>query len=827
MTVNAPQAPIIIESVTFTDEFTGSGGGGVAYLNGGVMDKMIATIDFYSLLQYSGILKFLASNKTININNQADTTNFIALGWRMGMTITVEGSGSNNGTYTIAAVSTQSITTVEALINEVGVSNASIFDDTPITALDLYYNLINNRVSRETYVSLTDKNSNQRFSALGLDASDTATSVPFLVSTSSMGWVTNEIADTTTGEVSGVTIKGRGITAHKQKFRITHEFFVAPLWIREQFNNFETITAPDYYSLNQSLGYIFRLNGKFSFENPAGEYTGGNIDTAGVSNWFNSNNQQTVPEYTFDSIAYTDVATSLPLDRLDTGKEVLVAITIKSRNSLFVKQSPSSGASTAFALGFIYNALDASRYINTPNRTLRQNLLNDRKFFNAFDSASNGEYFGTDYQVLKDISVTAFAAGQVTISFKVDFSAEIKALFAGVDITDRNYSFVITTQNVDIITTEQSDRVPILTAFDNADYDQDNGALVTAGAAGFIVYNYPNINTNPANQVRDYEGAPVYAKFPFRIKSQVINGISPSAKQIGMQVVLVKAGESDFVLEGQEFDCSYSNKLNAIVAGQPVAGIQLDFNTTRGLISYAGDPYNTISLVNDASYNSGVNLGYVFNYAFVLRYETWLSLIQKSSEFEFPLFSDIADPTERWFALIVAGWTIKLKFYANIEGYDGWVTNLYCYTDIQIKALGSAADAGPVFTAVTKYYDFETATEVQSILTDKKTLIITTYTRTSGVISGTPWGYLFETIPSTGSIFNRRFASSEYDSESDSPFTSPGNDPAKTSGHESANVAVNLFGTSYVTVSTIYDDSILNLARNNPNMAIITKLGFK
>src|SRR3989304_894004 len=116
---------VVITERIFTDEFTGAGGGGVSYLNGGVLGKMTAQIDFYTYLARIDMsLIFNAAEKTITNNNPNDNSTFLGdslgqfNGFREGMTLTVEDTVSNNGSFTIASVTERVITVVEALVNE-------------------------------------------------------------------------------------------------------------------------------------------------------------------------------------------------------------------------------------------------------------------------------------------------------------------------------------------------------------------------------------------------------------------------------------------------------------------------------------------------------------------------------------------------------------------------------------------------------------------------------------------------------------------------------------------------------------------------------------
>lgn len=204
-------------SIKFFDQFTGAGGGGTSYPNEGIMAKVDVEIEGYFYLAFKNkTLTFNAAEKSITNSNPLDFSSFeddeltgeVGAGFAPGRLIKCEGTASNNTTFTIASISEdgRTIFTTVAPVDEVSIEGADIFDDTPITAIDLSYNLIENN-EEENYISKTDKGAIQRFTVDGLD-SDDSTPKNMLVSSNSFGWVTNELSDETTGETDEVTIEG-------------------------------------------------------------------------------------------------------------------------------------------------------------------------------------------------------------------------------------------------------------------------------------------------------------------------------------------------------------------------------------------------------------------------------------------------------------------------------------------------------------------------------------------------------------------------------------------------------------------------------------------
>lgn len=815
---------VVVTARTFYDEFTGTGGGGVDYLNLGVTNKGVCKIEFYTYLAaLNQRLTFDSASKTITNSNTLDNTSFIQNGWKVGMTIAVENTVSNNGTYTITRVQDRIITVAEALVDELD-EDCDFYDDTPITDLDFYFNIVPN-VSQETYASLSDKGTIQRFIATGLDASD-ATPINFKVGTNSWAWVTNNIIDTDTGETDEITIEGAGISAHKQSFIIYQTFSVAPFWTTAQFSNFQNNLPPDYYMLPSNMKHIFRCDAKFNSGSMI-PHTGGITNEAGLSCWFNANNQNRRIDYSIKSVAYSIAGNSV--DEIDIKQTTDVTIVIRSNSGAFVYSAPSA-PSTAICLEFLFNDLVQTDIVNTQT-TLRQNLLNDRLFFEISDSIQNGEFYATDYQVIRSIQATYDSANQITLTFQVEFSTFLQDKLAELASTNRNYSFVITTQDYSIATTEQSDRVALKTDILNAAYNQDNAALLNSAVNNFKVFSFPDIAVNNTNTVGGWQGDAIYAQFPFNVESTEVDGVSPTLMTSGLQIVAVKTGEDDFVIEEKVFDTSAFRKVGTVQ--------QIDIAETRNFKDLP-DEYNQSTLVNDSSFDSGSMAGFVISHAFILRYEYWLEIIRTSEQWKYPIYDDLS-PTEQWTSLIGDGWTLQLKFVASVKGYDDYITDFWTYTDIAIKDTGDAPDGAPTFTAKIEFYDLDdnligtynpdVAPYVSqgSLLINQKTKIKITYT---GNFATMPSGYgsfyasLFIDLLDSGGINNRRFASSQYNSDEDSPFSAVDFDVLADQSFGSDNLTVNIFGNSIVTVETYYDDSVTHWGINNEGIQIYPKLGF-
>lgn len=265
-------------------DFVGDSGGGTTVLQCGITNHLKAVIDFYYFLGIeSKPFEIAAATKTITIDPTSFFYDFIQNGWKVGMSIEIDGTGSNDGTYTITAVTNDTITVAESLTDE-SVASGNIYDITAVDTIEFFYNLVRNNIG-EDYISLTDTNAIQRYRATGLDASDTVTTVNFKIHSGSNGWVTNAITNIVTNETNEVTIIGMGISGRKQSFRITQKFIVAPVWLREQLNNYLNAVAPDYLLSGNSLKHVFKCVAKKGLLELG---DGGITDENGLVAWLNA-----------------------------------------------------------------------------------------------------------------------------------------------------------------------------------------------------------------------------------------------------------------------------------------------------------------------------------------------------------------------------------------------------------------------------------------------------------------------------------------------------------------------------------------------------------
>jgi hypothetical protein len=337
----------------------------------------------------------------------------------------------------------------------------------------------------------------------------------------------------------------------------------------------------------------------------------------------------------------------------------------------------------------------------------------------------------------------------------------------------------------------RNDRVAILVDFNSYYCNEDEATLM--GLEDYIrCYEFPNELTGPKNTIAGFVGDPVYIRVPFWIDATPSGG--GFLESCTISIVAEKSGEDDFILEQKEF--------------------------------------NTANLIRNEGLDTSTKAYYELQYGLVLRYEDWIEVIQIAEGLRYAVFENVENVTEYWNNYQAENWDLKLKIQWNVTGVQsGNTTEFNAETTITCNALGSAADDGETFTGVVQYYTSGNV-EVNSILKDEDTYILATFTGDTTILpSGYDdfYGYIFQDTVEGGSVFTRRFANSEYDSEDTTPFTA-GPDPGDAlTTRADGNVRISVY-VDKIVLSTIYSNEQQEENNNRSHIGyslIYTRIGYK
>ena len=801
---------IVITSKKFKSYDLYNTDGGINYLNGVIGQKTVLTLQFY--LEKTALNKWLqfdSGTKTITNYNRLDNSSFVNNSqFQVGETFAITNSVSNNSTFTIVSVTDRVITVVEAVTTE-NCEAANLYLNSVPDSLDFYYNIINNPTGNKSdFISTQDSTVTQKYITIKtLDPTDTSTVHSFLIGTDPYTWVT----DTLTGNTSQCTIVGMGVSGYRQSYKIVHTFFQTPLWTKDKLTNYQNKIIPSNFLNGNAPQYIYCLEPKYSsnITVPALSFT--DISTPSNISWYNQTNQRTRPVYTVNSVTYIDNATSLGIPRLDFNKTNNVTIVLKSSTGNITTGSK-------FVLDFIFCPLTESFYQNN-QRTLRQNNANDRVVMSIGDSAANGEYYGGSYSVISNAQVVHTDDHTATITFTASFTTAAKTLLKTLSASDYNYAFGVITQDNGTSSSDFVDTVAVLCDFQLGDYNTAESNLLYFNDYAHV-NKFPTIGTNETNDVKGYEGDLFYVEVPFQIETEIIQ---PIIKNVGMQIVAVKDGKADFILE---------ENILATAQACITGGVQqINISKSRNYKLADGSPYNEISLQNTSKYDSSTKKGYLLHYPFALRYDYWNQIYQANQSNCPDISGDNLTVNNRWLN-ISNGWDLRLRFTADIIGTNGVITTVQADTDITITATNGEPDSGENFTPTVYLLD-ENNNQVSALIKGGVTKVVALYT---GDYTNYPsFGTSVDSIEATigldvvnnGGVNQRRLANSATPSESDSPWQPVDANPNASASWANGNARVDLFqdvdgNPTALTITSLYTDKGNGGNTNNPPFGDLT-----
>ncbi len=430
--------PIYIDSIKFTDEYTGSIGGfgldnGADYLIGAVGDKMYAEIKCH--VAWGTKNQSMTFNMADNTITREDVTgSFIDDEFSEGDSITISGAGANDGDYIITALTDTVITTDDALVADGLFGSVYIYGTTDIDYIDFYYNCISNS-SENTFQSLTDVNTQKLTNVDVIPDDGTVYLVP---ATKQYAWV-----DVPKNSATVSSEGTYGYPTFYQDFKIVLAFFIKPFYLNGQKQslldllNGTNLTPPEYFRDLDCLKFIYQIDARYSARDQTIKHTSGPQSKKGNTAWFNElldglplatgGNTQ----FKLISTEYFDNATGNPVDNLDfiapTDVQIIIEIPVGT-----------SIPGLKFVVNFCWGPTSNQAYQNKglidytndfgePN-DFRHLFLHDRAKQVIAAGSVNGDRYGTDYQVITNVQGVAYGSS-ILITFTTDFGSECQRIF--------------------------------------------------------------------------------------------------------------------------------------------------------------------------------------------------------------------------------------------------------------------------------------------------------------------------------------------------------------------------------------------------------------
>lgn len=293
-------------------------------------------------------------------------------------------------------------------------------------------------------------------------------------------------------QIGGAKVCGNGINTtiiYGQKFIVVHENFCTPFYLFNQFADLSAGINPSYFLNGQALKNIFKFEAMYVFNDPNRIFTyesslDQNLDLIGNTGGYGENFNTGISNYFIAGVDY--ISNTLPTSTLElTTNETSFSIVVKN-----VIDTPFSNNNTKYTIGFIKCPSVETEY-TLNNRTLSENFCFDRVHSTVGAVAENGETFGTNFQVFKDVIATFTNSGQIEISGKVLFDSNVISIINESD--ELRYAIFVSVQDhTKTSLASNCDRVTLLADINTFYVNASDPDMVIQGTT-FIEHPYTNI----------------------------------------------------------------------------------------------------------------------------------------------------------------------------------------------------------------------------------------------------------------------------------------------------------------------------------------------
>lgn len=513
--------PILINGIILNTDVTNAVG--VRYLHGNVFYKMNLSISFdvhtFAIATSDREIEFAPSGFPDNTYIvDVNGSNFFA-DFNNGDTILIQGSVSNNGTFTNIIKIDDNTLKVGLLVPEVS-GTAEIYLAATYTSCDYFYNLIENN-GQPTYDSLID-GSTQKY---------TANNITFAYQTmtplgASQAWHLGQVQ----------VLSGPPSATFKTSFSISHVFYISPFFTK----NDDVNTFPDYFLNNNCLKHIFRIDVKRNSTDVTRVQSIEFDSELGATGWFNEKYNTGLSNYSVSDLSYKRLSDNVIIDGINLSDTVHTEVKFKINNTV----------DTPFSLitpqPFVINL------INVPQEDDEyQNTVTDMGFNFSFDRAKvvlNAAAVDGDFaNGVKQFSVTHLSSSQVEVKFNVELPTAVFNRIGA--MTDQKFLIAIYTQQVGA--SENGDGVTLLVDFDDYYVDLGIVGLATEDMFRFIEHPY-QLPADGSTTLSSFTEDEIIAYMRLKLDLSV-TAFPVSIKKIVGRIVAI-SGPNEYELLERELD---------------------------------------------------------------------------------------------------------------------------------------------------------------------------------------------------------------------------------------------------------------------------------
>ena len=632
-----------ITSITFFDEYTGPYGSdtsntdhsGVTYLEGCVGDRVYVVVEG-NVAWSSAPSGTNFSGNTIVRTDCGGTGSFVADGWQVGDIANITGTSLNNGNVNVTSITASTLTVSQTLTTESS-ATALLQGATPVEQLDFSYNMIPsagaNSANSGSFNSLSDVSYSQTISFYP------GSPGVVVYQQRSLAWVDTDPIDSFSPEC----FFPFGHTTPNKNFTIIMLMYVKPFSLSNQLPVFQNVLsggalAPTYFLNGQNLSFVCEVDAIFNEGSTAvGQSTtttnneSSTLLLQGKTYWFNEPTvppgitAQSLPWYSLDSITYYDTSTSSTIDTIDIGAVTDVTVTI----------TPNSGISLSNGDPFVLNIARMSTnqsdyqnikldpYNKADTTDYRKAMLHDRCFTKVNAASKNGDFHGTNYQQLQNVT-SSIVAGNLVINFQVSASSDILNTITKNLGGDSWYMIWVTPQPQSITSLQYAERTAVLC-------DVQQFQLNTAEPTAFNIlpvgspavdniefFQFPNVNSNGTSNSVGYAGDYAYALCDFNIAQ----GYSLQNCTVNVQNVVTDPSGNVNTYNITSYAFNTASYATSHFAGNISINNSGNY-ALPGSLNGQVYPYNIRSINRASQFDTTGYYAYTLNYAFQYGYQYW------------------------------------------------------------------------------------------------------------------------------------------------------------------------------------------------------------
>jgi hypothetical protein len=579
-----------IDSISFDSELTT---GTTDYLLGNVLNSVTATVEiaigWFAFATSGSKIQFAPTSGYPNPDEIIKCNSSLFTEFQLGDTIDVSGTASNDGSYTIVdKISANEIRVGTSLTTELS-STAEIVGTTPITALNYFYNLIEN-ANAPSYISQID-GSVQKYFAFDLDATDTSTVVNF-VGVGDKSW-----------QSGSATIKGNGTDAYYQYFTITHNFLVIPYYVDGEYSDLIAGIKPYNFDNTNSLKYIAEFEGLYFKTDPNKKQTGAFVSNNGNVGWFDENFNTDLTNYSHTAIVHkTPTNITLPSVEISQNLNTFTFDVVNTTDSPFVLNT------TPCILGFSLLS-DESDYTDA-TKTVEENFYIDRIETVVSDNipVANGTY-------IENVNVEYISSSTVRVTGNFKFDASDVAYLSA--LSGKRYCVTFDVVD-DALAIDVADRVTLLVDANELYIDTSNDGLIA-------------FDTDIVEMQDDTEvGVATTEAFP--TDAMVIRSIiafdyeaNTTFETITAKIIAENNSGDSFDLDVFTFDLSTQPKVSDIM--------QINISQARPFVPSGNSFMQNIIVKRRSDLDAGNLYYYEIDFPILFRWEYWKALLGVNAAF--------------------------------------------------------------------------------------------------------------------------------------------------------------------------------------------------